>query len=106
MPEDFGPFDEQREPLETIVRRLTAMVVQMDGYMQRQGELNEEQRTINARLAAAIERMDERQGRHEARMDVYVQNQDRINERLTAAIERIDQTLAQLLKRSTNGREA
>jgi hypothetical protein len=92
-------FDANREPLEAIVRRLTAMVVQMDGYMKNQEQVNE-------RLTAAIERMDERQGRHEARMDIYMQNQDRINERLSAAIERIDQTLAQLLKRRDNGREA
>jgi hypothetical protein len=76
-------------------------------------DLAAQHHTLNERLTTAMERLEvrihqreERQGQHEARIDASMQRQDTINERLTVATGRIDQTLAQLMRRRSNGREA
>ena len=108
------------EDLEDRLRRHEAMLEGLAKVWMRQGEMNEEQREINARLTTATERLEgsmahsrEQVDRYMARMDGYMdrmegymQRQEGVNAAVSSTLARIEALLARVVRGSGNGREA
>jgi hypothetical protein len=108
------------EDLADRLRRHEAMMEGLAKVWMRQGELHEEQREINARLTAAIERVETSMAhasaqvdRYMARMDSYMdrmegymQRQEAVNAAVSSTLADIKTLLQRVVRGSGNGREA
>ena len=108
------------EDLEDRLRRHEAMIEALGKVWTRQGEMHEEQREINARLTATIERVETAMAHSRAqvdrymarldgymdRMEGYMQRQEGVNAAVSSTLARIEALLARVVRGSGNGREA
>ena len=108
------------EDLEDRLRRHEAMIEALAKVWTRQGEMHEEQREINARLTAAIERVETSMERSSAqvdrymtrmdgymdRMEGYMQRQEAVNASVSSTLADIKTLLQRVVRGSGNGRDA